>query len=107
MEASNTNGVDQDGLQGKPLSLSVAIIEAVSEAISNATGRMLVLQPGFFAPSEENEVDPAQIAMAVAYTNLCIEEPEMVTSRHKKMLRSAFSYEQIQDLNGLIKKMLQ
>lgn len=106
MEASNFNRIEQDDFQEKQLSLSAAIVEAVREAISNSTGKMLALQPAFF-PAPEDEANPAQIAMAVAYTNLCIEEPEMVTSRHKKMLRSAFSYEQIQDLNGLIEKMIQ
>lgn len=106
MEASNFNEVEPEDFQGKQLNLSAAIIDAVREAIGNATGRMLNLQPAVFGASE-HEVDPAQVAMAVAYTNLYIEEPEMVTTRHKKMLRAAFSYEQIQDLNSLIKRMLQ
>lgn len=105
MEASNFNGTRPEGLPDRQLSLSSEIIEAVSEVIRNTTGNGGTLQSAWFSPSE-NEVDPAQVAMAVAYTNLCIEEPEMVTSRHKKMLRSAFSYEQIQDLTSLIKKML-
>lgn len=106
MEASNFSETQPEGLPKRQLSLSSEIIEAVSEVVRNTTGNVFALQPALFSPAEV-EADPAQVAMAVAYTNLCIEEPEMVTSRHKQMLRSAFSYEQIQDLTGLIKKMLQ
>lgn len=54
----------------------------------------------------EEEVDPAQLAMAVAYTNLCLEDPEMVTSSHLKMLRTNFSYEQIQELNSFLRNII-
>lgn len=54
----------------------------------------------------EEEVDHSQLAMAVAYTNLCLEDPEMVTSSHLKMLRNNFSYEQIQELNFFLRNII-
>jgi hypothetical protein len=105
VEAGIFNETEPEDWQGRKPSLSLAIIEAVSDVISSATGKTPNLQSAGFSNLNKEE-DPAQVAMAVAYTSLCIEEPEMVTSSHKKMLRSAFSYEQIQELNGLIKKMM-
>lgn len=88
-----------------PKSLNPAIIDAICDAIRNSTGRILDFS-GKISSLPEEVVDPAQLAMAVAYTNLCLEEPEMVTSSHLKMLRNNFSYEQIQDLNSFIKKII-
>jgi hypothetical protein len=105
VEAGIFNETGPEDWQGRQPSLSSAIIEAVSDVISSATGKTLNLQSAGISNLKKEE-DPARLAMAVAYTSLCIEEPDMVTSSHKKMLRSAFSYEQIQELNLLIKKML-
>lgn len=61
---------------------------------------------GGTSPLPEEEADPRQLAMAVAYTNLCLEEPDMVTSSHLKMLRNNFSYEQIQELNSFLRNII-
>lgn len=58
-------------------------------------------------PEEVAAPDPSQVAMAVAYVSLCLDEPEMVTSSHLKMLRNNFSYEQIQELTSFIKTIIQ
>ncbi len=106
METGKLNEIKQEDWQEKKPRLSWAIIEAVSSVINHATGKVPACLPAGFSTSETGE-NPEQLAMVVAYTRLYVEEPEMVTSRHKKMLRKAFSYEQIQDLNELIKKMIQ
>lgn len=105
MEAGTLSETGPEDRQIRQTSLSSEIIRAVNDVIGRGTGKTFKMEPAVF-PNPESEPDPAQLAMAVAYTSLCIEEPDMVTSSHKKMLRSAFSYEQIQELNELIKKML-
>lgn len=105
MEKANSPGVEPENYPGKPLSLGLAVIEAVCEAICKKSDQLLALPPAAFA-AQETEANPGQVAMAVAYANLCLEEPEMVTSSHKKMLRATFSFEQIQDLNQLIQMLM-
>ena len=78
------------------LSLNPSVIAAVNEEFSakieNSSNSFLQ----DFASL--GKVDPAQIAVAVAYTRLCREEPEMVTSSHVRLLRKNFSFDQIQEL---------
>lgn len=89
-----------------PKSLNPKIINAVCEIISHSTGKSTAYAVGDHSLPEGEEVDQAQLAMAVAYTNLCLEEPEMVTSSHLKMLRSNFSYEQIQELKSFLRNII-
>lgn len=108
METANAGGIGPDPSQPSPQCLSAAIVQAVSEIISHATGKSFPPLITLIKREVEPEIkaDPAQLALAVAYANLCVEEPEMVTSSHLKMLRSNFSFEQIQELNQLIRGML-
>lgn len=105
MEITDISGAAAENFPFLPKSLNPAIITAICDAISNSTGKMLAFSGGGNSLSEE-EVDPGQLAMAVAYTNLCLEEPEMVTSSHLKMLRNNFSYEQIQELNSFLRNII-
>lgn len=93
---------------GQYKSLNPGIVRAVSDLIAESTGKINAC-PDFSCPEEITAVpaDPSQLAVALAYAHLCIDEPEMVTSRHLKMLRRNFSYEQIQELNSLIRKMIE
>ena len=105
MEAGNIKGIGLDRVQPFPKSLGRAIVEAVYKVISPSNGEKYI--PGAAEEAGvEIPTEPAQVALAVAYANLCLEEPEMVTSSHLKMLRSHFSFEQIQELNQLIKRIL-
>lgn len=105
MEITDIAGGDTENFVFFPRSLNPGIISAVCRIISNSTGKSLDVPQGKNALPEE-EADPAQLAMAVAYTNLCLEDPEMVTSSHLKMLRNNFSYEQIQELNTFLRNIL-
>ncbi|WP_017731611.1 hypothetical protein [Nafulsella turpanensis] len=106
MEASNLTDPGPNHFQPSNQILSTAIVQAVWEVISHATGKALPI--GLQECIEpEIEAEPAQVALAVAYANLCVEDPDMVTSSHLKMLRSNFSFEQIQELNQLIKKIIE
>lgn len=105
MEITDIAGGDAENFAFFPRSLNPGIINAVCHIISNSTGKSLEIPNGSEALPEE-EADPGQLAMAVAYTNLCLEDPEMVTSSHLKMLRNNFSYEQIQELNTFLRNIL-
>ena len=51
-----------------------------------------------------SSIEPAAISLAVAYTNLLMEDAGAVTQHHLKMLRGHFSVEQIKELNRFIKE---
>lgn len=100
-------GVATDDCSGDAKSLNPGIIYAVCDLIASSTGS--VCSCAGINPGEERgikDTDPGQLAIALAYAQLCMDEPEMITSRHLKMLRKNFSYEQIQELNLFIKKMV-
>lgn len=54
---------------------------------------------------EGDGVDEGDVSLAIAYASLMVEDPEGVTNRHLKMLRSRFSIEQIKELNELIRQL--
>ena len=107
MDEGNVSGVELN-FSGYGKSLNPGIIHAVYELIASTTGKEdSDIDFYFIAEKKEEEVDPGQLAVALAYTHLCLDEPEMVTSRHLKMLRRNFSFEQIHELNTFIRKMIE
>ena len=82
--------------------LPQALLAAVAETIERQTGKQL----NFTIPGDSSSLpaDPGFVALAVAYTNLLLEDPDAVTQRHLKMLRSHFSIEQIHELSRFIKE---
>ncbi|WP_224995147.1 hypothetical protein [Cesiribacter sp. SM1] len=82
--------------------LPSALLLAVKETIAKRTGKPVVFSE--MDSDDEQPGDPAHIALAVAYANLLIDDPETVTPHHLKMLRSHFSIEQIHELTRFIKE---
>ena len=85
--------------------LAQSLLGAVADAIQQRTGKpsgALFLQPSSADAGEA--VDPADLALAIAYLNLLLDDPETITQQHLKMLRSRFSVEQIHELNRFIKE---
>lgn len=88
-----------------PALLSQSLLNAVADALEQRTGKpsgVLFLQSAGADLSEA--ADPADVALAIAYLNLLLDDPETITQRHLKMLRSRFSIEQIHELNRFIKE---
>lgn len=96
---------DQSPIKPNTSSLHAAVRMAIAHVIADNKGRTaeeLSLNEGEAA---EDKTDESDVALAVAYTSLMVEDPEGVTNRHLKMLRRRFSIEQIKELNELIRRL--
>jgi hypothetical protein len=100
MGISSVNMSDS-GLYGAQ-TLPASLLLALKEAIANRTSKPVVLSD--LEAAGERSGDPAIIALAVAYANLLMDDPEAGTPHHLKMLRSHFSIEQIHELTRFIKE---
>jgi hypothetical protein len=88
---------------GKSSNLHPDIRMAIAQVVADTKGRAAE-QPAADCPPD-CKADVSDVALAVAYTSLMLEDPEHVTTRHLKMLRSRFSVEQIKELNELIRQL--
>ncbi|AHM62550.1 hypothetical protein D770_21505 [Flammeovirgaceae bacterium 311] len=92
-----------DAMSAAVYMLPVSLLTAVAEIIKQRTGKSIRI-------SDTNTVlrqqpcAASEIALAVAYANLVLDDPETVTQHHLKMLRSHFSIEQIHELTRFIKE---
>ncbi|AHM62631.1 hypothetical protein D770_21920 [Flammeovirgaceae bacterium 311] len=82
--------------------LSASVLSAVAEAIEKHFGKP-INYPGRKANDVQPE-EPAKVAMAVAYTNLLIDDSHIATQYHIKMLQSYFTVEEIHALTQFIRE---
>lgn len=84
--------------------LPFALQQAIADIIAGHTGQSLSLPVVGEQLRESQPLSAADLSMAIAYTNLLLQDPDAVTQRHLKMLRSHFTIEQIYALNRFIKE---
>ncbi len=93
MEACGSTSAPENLLSASVLSAVVLTIEKHICKTVNYPGRKA---------NDVQSVEPATVAMAVAYTNLLIDDSHIATQYHIKMLQSYFTIEEIHALTQFI-----